>query len=84
MRNTWKGLRCMNELKNCPFCGSEAKAFKWGMTAEVEIVCQNEDCGVMQSGIVSVDEGESIEDARERAYQIAKGRWNRRVKNEID
>ena len=82
MRNTWKGLRCMNELKNCPFCGSEAKAFKWGMTAEVEIICQNEDCGVMQSGIVSVGDNESDEEAYERAYQIAKEKWNRRVNNE--
>mgnify|MGYP005785150337 FL=1 len=69
------------ELKNCPFCGSEAKAFKWGMTAEVEIVCQNEDCGVMQSGIVSVGDNESDEEAYERAYQIAKERWNRRAEN---
>ena len=70
------------ELKNCPFCGAEVKVFKWGATAEVEIVCQNEDCGVMQSGIVSVGESESIDEARERAYQIAKEKWNRRVKNE--
>lgn len=72
----------MNELKPCPFCGSEAKAFKWGATAEVEIVCQNEDCGVMQSGIVSVGDNESDEEAYERAYQIAKEKWNRRVNNE--
>lgn len=72
------------ELKNCPFCGSEAKAFKWGATAEVEIVCQNEDCGVMQRGIVFMRENESNEEAYERAYQIAKERWNRRVENEID
>ena len=70
------------ELKNCPFCGSEAKAFKWGMTAEVEIVCQNEDCGVMQSGIVPLRENESDAEAYERAYQIAKERWNRRVEND--
>ena len=72
----------MNELKNCPFCGAEAKVFKWGMTAEVEIVCQNEDCGVMQSGIVPLRENESDAEAYERAYQIAKERWNRRVEND--
>lgn len=72
----------MNELKNCPFCGSEAKAFKWGTTAEVEIVCQNEDCGVMQSGIVPLRENESDAEAYERAYQIAKEKWNRRDDND--
>ena len=72
----------MNQLKNCPFCGAEAKVFKWGATAEVEIVCQNEDCGVMQRGIVSVGEGESNEEARERAYQVVKEKWNRRANNE--
>lgn len=70
------------ELKNCPFCGSEAKAFGWGMTAEIEIVCQNEDCGVMQRGIVDVQDNESDTEAYERAYQIAKEKWNRRLKNE--
>ena len=70
-----------SELKTCPFCGSEAKAFKWGATAEVEIVCQNEDCGVMQSGIVPLRENESDAEAYERAYQIAKERWNRRAEN---
>lgn len=66
------------ELKNCPFCGGKAKAFKWGMTAEVEIVCQNKECGVMQRGIVFMRENESNEEAYERAYQIAKEKWNRR------
>ena len=47
-------------------------------------MCQNEDCGVIQRGIVSVEEGESDEAAYERAYQIAKEKWNRRVENEID
>lgn len=69
----------MEELKPCPFCGGKAKAFKWSATCEIEIVCQNEDCRVLQSGIVQKKETESEEEAYERAYQIAKEKWNRRA-----
>lgn len=69
------------ELKNCPFCGSEAKAFGWSATAEIEIICQNEECGAMQTAMVSTGWDESEEESTERAYQIAKEKWNRRVKN---
>ena len=72
------------DLKPCPFCGWEAKAFKWGATYEIEIVCQNEDCRVRQSGIVTKKDDESEKEAYERAYQIVKEKWNRRADNEAD
>lgn len=71
----------MTELKPCPFCGGKAKVSRWSATYEVEIICQNEDCGVYQSGIVIIQDRENKEDAYERAYEIAKKKWNRRVYN---
>lgn len=68
----------MDELKPCPFCGSKAKAFKWGAAWEVEIVCQNKECRVSQSGKVYKRRDESEEEVYERAYKIAKEKWNRR------
>lgn len=74
----------MQELKPCPFCGGEAKAFKWGATYEIEIQCQNDDCDAYQHGIVSIMDGEDESVAYERAYQIAKANWNRRTDNGHD
>lgn len=66
------------ELRKCPFCGYEAKAMKWSVTYEVEIQCTNEDCDAFQNGIVACEDGESEESAYNRAYEIAKEKWNRR------
>ena len=68
----------MTELKPCPFCGGKAKAFKWGASWEVEIVCQNKECRVSQSGFAYKRSNESEEETYERAYKIAKEKWNRR------
>ena len=68
----------MPELKPCPFCGGEAKTFKWSATYEVEVHCSNEDCTAYQSGFVRIENGESEESAYNRAYEIARARWNRR------
>ena len=70
------------ELRKCPFCGYEAKAMKWSVTYEVEIQCTNEDCDAFQNGIVTCEDGESEESAYNRAYEIAKEKWNRRTGEE--
>lgn len=69
----------MNELKPCPFCGSEAKAYKWSATSEVEIRCSNGECSAYQSGIVTKRKLESHKSAYKRAYEAAKAKWNRRI-----
>ena len=72
------------DLKPCPFCGGEAKTFKWGGIYEVEIHCQNEHCNAWQRGIAAKKYDESEKEAYKRAYQIAKEKWNRRADNEAD
>lgn len=70
------------ELKPCPFCGGNPRVIKWGIACgimyDVEINCRNKECGAYQKGTTSIRDGESSEQARERAYQIAKEKWNRR------
>ncbi len=66
------------ELKPCPFCGSEARAYKWGATFEVEIRCGG-GCNISTSGIVVKRPLETKSHAYKRAYDIAKDKWNRRA-----
>ena len=70
----------MNELKNCPFCGSEVeiKIIQSGIGLRSAIRCKNTDCYMgYPGGFTSWHTDESEEQVEERLATA----WNRRAEN---